>query len=93
VGGNLVQRSGCTMTGSVERDAGRMKSNAGTRRKKIPAAARSGADQDNKKGATEENRPGPARSRHPGLDEHGLPNDSVAIAQDREGANATATVS
>ena len=65
-----------------------MKSNAGPRRTRTPAAARSGTDQDNQKGATEENRPGPGRSRHPGLDENGLPNDPVAIAQDREGANA-----
>ncbi len=55
---------------------------------KKATVGRAGADQDSRKGATEENRPGPARSRHPGLDENGLPNDAVAIAQDREGANA-----
>ena len=65
-----------------------MKRDAGTRRKKTPTAAPSGDDQDSQKGATEESRPGPGRSRHPGLDENGLPNDSVAIGQDREGANA-----
>jgi hypothetical protein len=69
-----------------------MKRDAGTRRKRTPTAARSGADQDSQKGATEENRPGPERSRHPGLDENGLPNDAVAIGQDREGANADASV-
>jgi len=46
------------------------------------------ADQDLHKGATEEDRPGPERPAHPGLDENGLPNDPVAIAQDRLGANA-----
>jgi len=65
-----------------------MNNNAGPRREKTPTAAPSGADQDSQKGATEEHRPGPGRSRHPGLDEDGLPNDSVAIGQDREGANA-----
>ncbi|HSP91721.1 MAG TPA: hypothetical protein VLN08_12480 [Vicinamibacterales bacterium] len=69
-----------------------MNNNAGRRRKKTPTAARSGADQDTQKGATEENRSGPGRSRHPGLDENGLPNDSVAIGQDREGANADESV-
>jgi hypothetical protein len=73
--------------GGVHREGEeRMNSDAGTRPEKTPTAARSGADQDSRKGATEENRPGPARSRHPGLDEDGLPNDSVAIGQDREGA-------
>ena len=64
-----------------------MNSNAGTPREKRPTAAPSGTDQDTQKGATEENRSGPERSRHPGLDDNGLPIDSVAIAQDREGAN------
>ena len=45
------------------------------------------ADNDIHKGAKEEDRPGPERSSHPGLDENGLPNDAVAIAQDRVGAN------
>jgi hypothetical protein len=44
-------------------------------------------DNDIHKGATEEDRPGPQRSSHPGLDEDGLPNDPIAIAQDRLGAN------
>jgi hypothetical protein len=48
-------------------------------------------DNDSQKGATEENRPGPARSSHPGLDDDGLPNDPVAITQDRVGANADET--
>ena len=69
-----------------------MNSDARPRRKKTPTAARSGADQDTRKGATEENRSGPERSRHPGLDENGLPNDSVVIGQDREGANADESV-
>lgn len=68
-----------------------MNSKDGTPGEKTPTAAPSGADQDSQKGATEKNRPGPERSRHPGLDENGLPNDSVAIGQDREGANADET--
>jgi hypothetical protein len=44
------------------------------------------ADSDIQKGAKEEDRPGPERSSHPGLDENGLPNDPVAIAQDAIGA-------
>ena len=46
------------------------------------------ADNDTHKGAKEEERPGPERSSHPGLDENGLPNDPVAIAQDVLGARA-----
>jgi hypothetical protein len=46
------------------------------------------ADKDIHKGAKEEDRPGPPRSSHPGLDENGLPNDPIAIAQDALGANA-----
>jgi hypothetical protein len=38
--------------------------------------------------AKEEERPGPERSSHPGLDNNGLPNDPVAIAQDALGAKA-----
>jgi hypothetical protein len=68
-----------------------MNSDAGTRRKRTPTTGRGGTDQDGQKGATEEHRPGPERSRHPGLDGDGLPNDAVAIAQDREGANADAS--
>jgi len=45
------------------------------------------ADNDIHKGAKEEERSGPERSSHPGLDEDGLPNDPIAIAQDRLGAN------
>ena len=45
-------------------------------------------DNDIHKGATEEDRPGPQRSSHPGLDENGLPNDPIAIAQDALGAKA-----
>ncbi len=44
-------------------------------------------DNDLHKGAKEEDRPGPERPRHPGLDENGLPNDLVAIAQDVLGAS------
>ena len=44
------------------------------------------ADNDLHKGAKEEERPGPERSSHPGLDQNGLPNDPVAIAQDMLGA-------
>jgi hypothetical protein len=46
------------------------------------------ADNDIHKGAKEEDRPGPRRSSHPGLDENGLPNDPIAIAQDALGAKA-----
>ena len=46
------------------------------------------ADNDLHKGAKEEERPGPERSSHPGLDQNGLPNDPVAIAQDMLGAKA-----
>jgi hypothetical protein len=46
------------------------------------------ADNDIHKGAKEEERPGPERSSHPGLDNNGLPNDPVAIAQDALGAKA-----
>ena len=69
-----------------------MNNDAETPREKTPTPAPSGADQDTQKGATEEDRSGPERSRHPGLDENGLPNDSVVISQDREGANADETV-
>jgi hypothetical protein len=47
-----------------------------------------GVDQDIHKGATEEDRPGPDRPSHPGLDKNGMPNDAVAIAQDKLGAEA-----
>jgi hypothetical protein len=50
-----------------------------------------GADNDIRKGATEEDRPGPERSSHPGLDEYGLPNDPIAIAQDALGAEEDKT--
>jgi hypothetical protein len=45
------------------------------------------ADQDIHKGAKEDNRPGPERPAHPGLDKNGMPNDPIAIAQDKLGAN------
>ena len=44
-------------------------------------------EHDAHKGAKEEDRKGPLRPDHPGLDENGLPNDPVAIAHDRIGAN------
>jgi hypothetical protein len=47
----------------------------------------SGADHDVHKGATEEDRSGPDRSSHPGLDQNGMPDDPIAIAQDRLGAH------
>jgi len=50
-------------------------------------STRTGADNDIHKGAMEEDRPGPERSSHPGLDRNGLPNDPIAIAADRLGAN------
>jgi len=43
-------------------------------------------DNDIHKGAKEEDRPIPKGSGHPGLDNNGLPNDPVAIAQDAIGA-------
>jgi hypothetical protein len=45
------------------------------------------ADQDIHKGAKEDDRPGPERPAHPGLDKNGMPNDPIAIAQDKLGAN------
>ena len=48
-------------------------------------------DNDLRKGATEDDRPGPEPSSHPGLDSNGLPNDPVAIAQDKVGANVDET--
>ena len=53
-----------------------------------PATPRVVADNDIHKGAKEEERPGPKRSSHPGLDNNGLPNDPIAIAQDALGAKA-----
>ena len=50
------------------------------------APAPSGADHDAHKGATEDDRSGPERSSHPGLDQNGMPDDAIAIAQDRLGA-------
>ena len=44
-------------------------------------------DQDLHKGAKEDDCPPPDGANHPGLDTKGLPNDPVAIAQDRLGAN------
>lgn len=49
-------------------------------------SAKHSADHDVHKGAKEDDRPGPERSSHPGLDDNGLPNDAVAIAQDALGA-------
>lgn len=46
----------------------------------------SSADNDVHKGATEDDRPDPDRRGAPGLDDHGLPNDATAIAQDAVGA-------
>ena len=43
-------------------------------------------DQDSRKGAKEDDRPGPPGSDAPGLDANGMPNDSIKIAQDAEGA-------
>jgi hypothetical protein len=48
-------------------------------------------DNDIHKGATEDDRPASEQSSHPGLDNNGLPNDPVAIAQDRLGANEDKT--
>ena len=43
-------------------------------------------DNDLHKGAVEDNRPGPPCSSHPNLDDEKLPDDPIAIAQDKEGA-------
>jgi hypothetical protein len=48
-------------------------------------------DNDVHKGATEDDRPVSGQSSHPGLDNNGLPNDPVAIAQDKLGANEDET--
>jgi hypothetical protein len=53
----------------------------------VPTVSNAAADQDIHKGAVEQDRPGPEQSSHPGLDDNGLPNDPVAIAQDRVGAS------
>ena len=55
------------------------KSITGTRRPSSP-------DQDVRKGAIEEDRFDADADSAPGLDEHGLPNDATAIAQDAIGA-------
>jgi len=47
-------------------------------------------DQDAKKGAVEGDRPTDKQHSNPqgkGIDENGMPNDPVASARDREGAN------
>jgi hypothetical protein len=48
-------------------------------------------DSDLHKGAIEGPSDGSALSTHPGLDENGLPDDEVAIAQDVLGANEDET--
>jgi hypothetical protein len=48
---------------------------------------RSSGDADMHKGATEDDHPC-AKSNAPGLDEDGLPNDEIAIAEDAIGARA-----
>ena len=60
--------------------------NGGSPNNDVNAPPPSGTDNDIHKGATEDDRPGPERSSHPGLDDDGLPNDPVAIAQDALGA-------
>jgi hypothetical protein len=47
-------------------------------------------DQDIHKGAIEGDRPGDEQQGNPngdGVDANGMPNDPIAIAEDREGAN------
>ena len=47
-------------------------------------------DPDRHKGAIEGDRPGDEQQGNPngeGVDNNGLPNDPIAIAEDREGAN------
>jgi hypothetical protein len=51
----------------------------------MPTPRRSSADADMHKGATEDDHPC-ANSNAPGLDDDGLPNDVVAIAEDAIGA-------
>lgn len=51
----------------------------------MPTPMRSAADADVHKGATEDDHPC-ARSNAPGLDDDGLPNDEIAIAEDAIGA-------
>ena len=53
----------------------------------MDSSTRRAPDNDIHKGAKEEDRPGPERPSHPGLDNNGLPNDPIAIAQDALGAN------
>jgi hypothetical protein len=51
-------------------------------------------DPDSHKGAIEGDRPGDEQIGNPngdGIDENGLPNDPIAIAEDAEGANEDGT--
>ena len=50
-----------------------------------PSTMRSSGDADMHKGAIEDDHPC-ARSNAPGLDDDGLPNDEIAIAEDAIGA-------
>ena len=46
----------------------------------------SSADHDRYKGAIEDDHVNPNNGGAPGLDDHGMPDDSIAIAQDAVGA-------
>jgi hypothetical protein len=59
-----------------------------------PMASKQRDDQDIHKGAIEGDRPADEQQGNPqgdGVDENGLPDDPVATAQDRVGANADDT--
>jgi len=56
-----------------------------------PMAKKQQGDQDIHKGAIEGDRPTDEQHYNPngeGVDDEGLPDDPIAIAEDREGANA-----
>ena len=56
-----------------------------------PMAKKQQGDQDIHKGAIEGDRPTDEQHYNPngeGVDDQGLPDDPIAIAEDREGANA-----
>ena len=60
----------------------------------MPMAAKQKDDQDGHKGAIEGDRPADEQQGNPhgdGVDANGLPNDPIATAEDKEGAQADET--
>jgi hypothetical protein len=79
----LSRRHRCAMSETAQPTAAAVWHSSGMTSHEHPS---SDTNRDLHKGATEEDRPGPERSSHPGLDQDGMPNDAIAIAQDRLGA-------